>query len=108
MTLFWHNHFVSSVAKVKRPQAMLTQNVTQRYYALSKFRPLLLGMSKDAAMLLYLDSNVNIKGKPNENFAREVMELFSLGVGNYTEKDIQEAARAFTGWHGDADDVSYK
>jgi uncharacterized protein (DUF1800 family) len=56
-------------------------------------------ISKDAAMLVWLDSNSNVKGKPNENYAREVMELFSLGVGNYTEKDIKEAARAFTGWH---------
>jgi uncharacterized protein (DUF1800 family) len=60
-------------------------------------------MSTDPAMLLWLDSNSNVKGKPNENYARELMELFSLGVGHYTEKDIQEAARAFTGWHTDGD-----
>ncbi|HEY1859899.1 MAG TPA: DUF1800 domain-containing protein, partial [Gemmataceae bacterium] len=75
---------------------------------LNKFRPLLKSMSKDAAMLTFLDSNSNVKGKPNENYAREVMELFSLGVGNYTEKDIQEAARAFTGWHVDGDDFIFK
>jgi Protein of unknown function (DUF1800) len=108
MTIFWHNHFATSIAKVKRPLAMLKQNETQRYYALNKFRPLLMGMSKDAAMLTFLDSNSNVKGKPNENYAREVMELFSLGVGNYTEKDVQEAARAFTGWHVDGDDFIFK
>jgi uncharacterized protein (DUF1800 family) len=108
MTLFWHNHFATSIAKVQRPFAMLNQNKTQRYYALSKFGPLLMSMSKDGAMLTYLDSNSNVKGAPNENYAREVMELFSLGVGNYTEKDIQEAARAFTGWHVDGDDYTFK
>jgi hypothetical protein len=99
MTLFWHNHFVSSIAKVQNGTAIFKQNQTLRYYALKKFASLLLATSKDPAMLIYLDSNSNVKGKPNENYAREVMELFSLGVGNYTEKDIQEAARAFTGWH---------
>ena len=64
-------------------------------------------MSKDAAMLVWLDSNSNVKGKPNENYAREVMELFTLGVGNYTEKDIREAARAFTGWHTDGADFEF-
>ena len=82
---------------------MYEQNVTLRKHALGKFRPFLLDMSKDTAMLVWLDSNRNVKGAPNENYAREVMELFSLGVGNYTEKDIQEAARAFTGWHHDAE-----
>jgi uncharacterized protein (DUF1800 family) len=99
MTLFWHNHFVSSIAKVQNGTAIFKQNQALRYYALKKFGSLLLATSKDPAMLIYLDSNSNVKGKPNENYAREVMELFSLGVGNYTEKDIQEAARAFTGWH---------
>jgi uncharacterized protein (DUF1800 family) len=99
MTLFWHNHFVSSIAKVQRGVKMYNQNKLLRKYALGKFPAFLLDVSKDPAMLDYLDSNSNIKGKPNENYAREVMELFSLGVGNYTEKDVQEAARAFTGWH---------
>jgi hypothetical protein len=103
MTLFWHNHFATSIAKVQRPPLMFKQNVLLRQYALGKFGPFLLDMSKDTAMLIWLDSNSNVKGKPNENYAREVMELFSLGVGHYTEKDIREAARAFTGWHTDGD-----
>jgi len=102
LTLFWHNHFATSYAKVQRTQLMFEQNVLLRKHALGKFRPFLLEMSKDTAMLKWLDSNQNVKGAPNENFAREVMELFSLGVGHYTEKDIQEAARAFTGWHTDS------
>ena len=80
---------------------MLRQNCLLREHALGKFGPLLQAISRDAAMLVWLDSNSNVKGKPNENYARELMELFSLGVGNYTEKDIREAARAFTGWHTD-------
>jgi hypothetical protein len=103
MTLFWHNHFATSIAKVQRTQRMFNQNKLLREHALGKFGPFLLAMSKDAAMLVWLDSNSNIKGKPNENYAREVMELFSLGVGHYTEKDIREAARAFTGWQSNGD-----
>ncbi len=99
MTLFWHNHFATSVIKVQTTALMLKQNELIRRHALGKFRPFLLEMSKDPAMLIWLDSNSNVAGKPNENYAREIMELFSLGVGNYTEKDIREAARAFTGWH---------
>jgi hypothetical protein len=105
MTLFWHNHFATSFGKVSAnsvgegTRLMYEQNVMLRKHALGNFRAFLLDMSKDTAMLIWLDSNQNVKGKPNENYAREVMELFSLGVGNYTEKDIQEAARAFTGWH---------
>ena len=101
LALFWHNHFATSYGKVRNTELMLRQNFTIRRHALGKFRPFLLDMSKDTAMLVWLDSNRNVKGAPNENYAREVMELFSLGVGNYTEKDVQEAARAFTGWHHD-------
>ena len=103
MTLFWHNHFATSIAKVQRPPLMFLQNRLMRKYALAKFGPFLLDMSKDVAMLLWLDSNSNFKEKPNENYAREVLELFTLGVGNYTEKDIRETARAFSGWHTDGD-----
>jgi len=102
LTLFWHNHFATSYSKVQRTRLMLEQNLLLRKHALGQFRPFLLDMSRDTAMLKWLDSNQNIVGAPNENFAREVMELFSLGVGHYTEKDIQEAARAFTGWHVDS------
>ena len=103
LALFWHNHFATSYAKVRSTKLMYEQNVTIRAHALGKFRPFLLDMSRDTAMLVWLDSNRNVKGAPNENYAREVMELFSLGVGNYSEKDIQEAARALTGWHHDAE-----
>lgn len=106
--LFWHNHFATSYAKVRSTKLMFDQNQTIRKHALGKFRPFLLDMSKDTAMLVWLDSNRNVKGAPNENYSREVMELFSLGVGNYTEKDIQEAARAFTGWHHDPEVTAFE
>lgn len=98
MTLFWHNHFATSAQKVDSSFAMLSHVDQLRAYALGNFKDLLLAISKDPAMIYWLDNHENLAGKPNENFAREVMELFTLGIGNYTEKDIQEAARAFTGW----------
>jgi uncharacterized protein (DUF1800 family) len=101
LTLFWHNHFATSIAKVQDPKLMFRQNCLLREHALGKFGPFLQAMSKDAAMLIWLDSNTNVKSRPNENYARELMELFSLGAGNYTERDIREAARAFTGWRTD-------
>jgi uncharacterized protein (DUF1800 family) len=107
LTLFWHNHFATSVAKVTSVPLMYKQNTLLRQHALGKFEPFLQAMSKDAAMLAWLDSNSNIKGRANENYARELMELFSLGVGNYTEKDIREAARAFTGWGTNGDDYEF-
>ncbi len=101
LALFWHNHFATSIAKVKSPRLMFRQNQLIRTHALGDFKAFLKDMGRDVAMLLWLDSNQNVKGRPNENYAREVMELFTLGVGNYTEKDVQEAARCFTGWHTD-------
>ena len=101
MTLFWHNHFVSSQQKVKSAQLMYRQHLLLREQALGNFGGLLHAVSKDPAMIVYLDNASNRRGQPNENFAREVMELFTLGVGNYTEQDIKEAARAFTGWSVD-------
>jgi uncharacterized protein (DUF1800 family) len=98
MTLFWHGHFATSNRKVNNPYAMYMQNDTLRKYALSDFSDTLLGMSRDPAMINWLDNQQNRKGKPNENYAREIMELFSLGIGNYTENDVKEAAKAFTGW----------
>ncbi len=98
MTLFWHDHFASSVQKVKFPALMLVQNGLFRSHAFGSFRDLTQEVLMDPAMMLYLDTQGSKKGKPNENFAREVMELFTLGVGNYTEQDIREAARAFTGY----------
>jgi len=98
MTLFWHDHFATSAAKVLQPPLMLQQNEVLRRNATGNFRTLLLEASQDPAMLFWLDNQFNVRGKPNENFAREIMELFTLGIGHYSEKDIQEAARAFTGW----------
>jgi len=101
LTLFWHNHFATSLVKVQSSPLMFRQNCLLRAHALGRFGPFLQAISRDGAMLVWLDSNSNVKGKPNENYARELMELFSLGVGNYTEKDVREAARAFTGWRSD-------
>ncbi len=98
MTLFWHNHFTSSLRKVRSPVLMYRQNLLLRRHALGNFGELLHAASKNAAMLVYLDGAANRRGQPNENFAREVMELFTLGEGHYTEQDVKEAARAFTGW----------
>src|SRR5258706_402592 len=98
MTLFWHNHFVSGQQKVKLAELMYRQNVTLRANALGRFGDLLHAIARDPAMVIYLDNAQNRKGTPNENFAREVMELFTLGEGHYSEQDIKEAARAFTGW----------
>lgn len=98
LTLFWHNHFATSQAKVNSVRLMQRQNDTLRRYALGSFAGLLREMTFDPAMLIWLDSNTNRKGAPNENYAREVFELFSLSPGNYTEHDIKEAARALTGW----------
>jgi len=107
LTLFWHNHFATSLVKVQNPTLMWRQNCLLRKHALGRFGPLLQAISRDGAMLVWLDSNSNIKGKPNENFARELMELFSLGVGHYTEKDVREAARAFTGWRTDGQGFAF-
>ena len=99
MTLFWHGHFATSEEKVRDFRKMHLQNELFRAQATGNFRSLLIAVAKDPAMLAYLDAGVNIKGAPNENFAREIMELFTMGVGNYSELDIREAARAFTGWN---------
>jgi uncharacterized protein (DUF1800 family) len=99
MTLFWHGYFATSNAKVQSLQQMEAQNALFRQHALGSFRDLLHGVARDVAMLVWLDGNANRRRQPNENFARELMELFSLGVGNYTERDIKDAARAFSGWH---------
>jgi hypothetical protein len=99
LTLFWHNHFATSQEKVQRHQLMLGQMAMLRRGANGNFRELLIGIAQDPAMLIWLDNKDNVKGQPNENFAREVMELFSMGEGQgYTDKDIREMARAFTGW----------
>jgi len=98
LTLFWHGHFATSFVKVKNAYLMWLQNETLRRNANGNFKKMLLEISRDPAMIVWLDNNSNVKGKPNENYAREVMELFTLGEGHYTEQDIKESARAFTGW----------
>jgi uncharacterized protein (DUF1800 family) len=98
MTLFWHNHFATSINKVRRTEWMFQQNRTLREHALGKFEPLVLAISRDPATIVWLDLQRNVKGYANENFGRELMELFTLGVGNYTEADVRTMARAFTGW----------
>ena len=95
MTLFWHGHFA---CRVRQPGPALSLHNTTRQYALGNFPQLLLAVSQEPAMLQFLNNQQNRKEHPNENFAREVMELFTLGRGNYTESDVKEAARAFTGW----------
>jgi uncharacterized protein (DUF1800 family) len=97
MTLFWHGHFTSSLQKVKWPPLLYRQNLLLRQHAVGNFRALLHAIARDPAMILYLDSQTNRRGAPNENFARELLELFTLGEGHYSEQDIKEAARAFTG-----------
>ncbi len=107
MVMFWHNHFTSSLDKVNQPELILKQNQLFRHLALGNFKVLLREVARDPAMMIYLDCNVNGKGEgsdePNENFARELLELYTLGEGNYTEEDVRSAAKAFTGWSVDRD-----
>lgn len=98
LTLFWHGHFATSQAKVRFNHLMLRQNQTLRDLAVGRFPVLCRAMVSDPAMLEWLDGRQNQGKSPNENFAREVMELFTLGEGHYSEEDIREAARAFSGW----------
>jgi uncharacterized protein (DUF1800 family) len=98
LVVFWHGHFSTSASKILSSGLMLRQNETLRRGALGKFEHLVLEISRDPAMLLYLDNATNRRNRPNENYARELLELFCLGLGNYSEQDIRELARAFTGW----------
>lgn len=102
LALFWHGHFATSDEKVRDYRKMLKQLALFHKYANGNFRDLLIGVARDPAMLVFLDAGDNVKGRPNENFGREILELFTMGVGNYTETDIREAARAFTGWTNDS------
>ena len=99
MALFWHGHFATAENKVRDYRKMLLQIETFERHATGNFGDLVVAVAQDPAMLYYLDAGVNVKGAANENFAREVMELFTMGVGNYSEMDVREAARAFTGWN---------
>jgi Protein of unknown function (DUF1800) len=101
LTLFWHGHFATGENKVRDYRMMLRQNEMFRARASGNLRDLLVAILKDPAMLVYLDNGENVKKHPNENFGRELLELFTMGVGNYTERDVREAARAFTGWSND-------
>jgi len=101
MALFWHGHFATGEEKIRDYRKMEQQLTLLHRHAAGNFRTLLIEVARDPAMLAYLDAAENVKGAANENFAREVMELFTMGVGHYTERDIREAARAFTGWIDD-------
>ena len=98
MTLFWHSYFATNAAEVKNARLMQQHVRLLRSQALGSFRTLLEGISQDPAMLIWLGAEANRKARPNENFARALMENFTLGPGHYTAKDLQEASRAFTGW----------
>ncbi|MGB1009539.1 MAG: DUF1800 domain-containing protein [Thiolinea sp.] len=98
MTLFWHNHFPSSVQKTKMASLLVNQNRLLRKHALGNYGLMLREIAKDPAMLVYLDGYQNRKGALNENFSRELLEIFTIGRGRYSERDVKEAARAFTGW----------
>jgi uncharacterized protein (DUF1800 family) len=106
LTLFWHGHFATGQNKVRDYRMMLQQNRMLRANASADLRGLVVGILKDPGMLVYLDNGENIKSHPNENFGRELLELFTMGVGNYSERDVREAARAFTGWTNDV--LTYK
>ena len=101
LTLFWHTHFSTGNNKVRDTRLMFRQNEMLRANASGSFRDLLIGILRDPAMLVYLDNGENVREHPNENFGRELLELFSMGVNNYTEQDVREASRAFTGWTND-------
>ena len=108
MTLFWHNHFATSQQKVRSSQLMYRQNALLRREALGNFARLLHAIARDPAMLVWLDNAGSRRQAPNENFAREVMELFTLGEGHYTEQDVKEAARAFTGMSLDRESGEFR
>jgi len=108
MTLFWHGHFTTEAKRMFVAQPLYTQNAALRANALGNFRELLGAVTLDAAMLMYLNMEDSDAKKPNENFARELLELFTVGIGNYAEKDIKEIARALTGWTLDAPEGTKK
>ena len=99
MALFWHGHYAVNESKVRDYRKLLRELELFHELGTGNFRDLMVAIAQDPAMLSFLDAGVNVRGAPNENFAREIMELFTMGVGNYTERDIREAARAFTGWN---------
>ena len=98
LALFWHGLFATGYAKLNQARALLNQIEMFRHYGFGSFRDLLVELSRDPAMILWLDNNENHKEAINENYGRELLELFSMGIGNYSEDDIKECAKAFTGW----------
>ncbi|PYQ34815.1 MAG: hypothetical protein DMF55_08675 [Acidobacteria bacterium] len=98
MTYFWNLHWTSGISKVRGTTLILNQNKTERQYAVGKFDDLVVKISQDPAELVWLDNYLNRAGRPNENYARELMELYTLGIGHYSESDVREVARALTGW----------
>ncbi len=108
LTLFWHGHFATSAQKVRDPYYLWLQNETLRRHAFGNFSAMLQAILRDPAMLIWLDGDKSLSYRPNENFAREMLELFTLGVGNYTEEDVQAAARAFTGYRINPADQSFR
>ena len=108
LTLFWHGHFATNYRTIENSYHMFLQNHLFRTHAAGDFGKMLSGIIRDPAMLAYLDNNDSRKNKPNENLAREIMELFTLGVGNYTERDIKEGARALTGYTFDDDSFAFR
>ena len=117
MALFWHNHFATAYSKIagtfgaaeatrmlaakpsEDPNGVVGQLELFRQYAVGNFRDLLVAVAKDPAMLVWLDGRLNVRGRPQENFARELMELFTMGVGTFQETDVYAGARVFTGWN---------
>ena len=104
---FWHGHFATSIDKVKRADLMYRQNQIFRQLGAGDFTTLTTAVAQDPAMLVWLDADTDVAAHPNENFARELMELFTLGIGNYTEQDVKEAARTFTGWSFDRTTLAF-
>ncbi|MGH8916775.1 MAG: DUF1800 family protein, partial [Actinomycetes bacterium] len=98
MTLLWHGHFATAISKVRDPQLMYRQNQVFRTAGTGSFEALVQAVAKDRAMMVWLDTATDKKAHPNENFSRELMELFTLGIGHYSQTDVEQAARAFTGW----------
>jgi uncharacterized protein (DUF1800 family) len=107
MTLFWHNHFATAIYKVRSSYLMFKQNQLLRTKGMGNFRDLLMAITEDPAMLIWLDGARSNKNAPNENYGREIMEVFTMGVGNYTEDDVKAAARAFTGYQIDRSGNSF-
>jgi uncharacterized protein (DUF1800 family) len=108
LALFWHGHFTTSFRDERSAWLIWRQNELLRRKAATNFHVFVKEISRDPAMLQYLNNNQNRKGRPNENYARELMELFTLGIGNYTEDDVKNAARAFTGWASEGDDFVFR